>query len=77
MLELSQNWYNEFSGFLICIDVYGVWGTKTSVITIKDVMGRENEDVLEVSDGTPGDPWTGICDIYISFGSLRHTSWWK
>ncbi|KAJ9556097.1 hypothetical protein OSB04_010711 [Centaurea solstitialis] len=77
MLELSENWYNKFSGFLIFIDVYGVWGTRNSVITIKDVMGTENEDVLEVSDGTLGDPWTGICYLYISFGSLRHTSWWK
>ncbi|KAJ9556171.1 hypothetical protein OSB04_010785 [Centaurea solstitialis] len=76
MLELPRNWYNEFSGFLICIHVN--WYYKKGVITIKDVMGRENEDVIEVSDGTSHHDWGSIiCYIYISFGSLRHTSWWK
>ncbi|KAJ9556013.1 hypothetical protein OSB04_010627 [Centaurea solstitialis] len=73
MLELSPNSYNKFSGLLICIDVYGVWGTRNSVITIKDMMGTENEDVLEVSDGTLGDPWTGICYLYI-YPSSKHTT---
>ncbi|KVH87450.1 Leucine-rich repeat-containing protein, partial [Cynara cardunculus var. scolymus] len=79
MLELPRNWYNEFSGFLICFIVKWMLGDIHNVITIEDVMGRENEDVLEVSDGTPKLIWGEAyrCYIYISFGSLRHTSWWK
>ncbi|KVH91126.1 Leucine-rich repeat-containing protein [Cynara cardunculus var. scolymus] len=78
MLELPRNWYNEFSGFLICVKVEGIPG-EIHVITIEDVMGRENEDVLEVSDGTPKEAWDNrcMCYIYVSFGSLRHTLWWK
>ncbi|KVH91079.1 hypothetical protein Ccrd_006906, partial [Cynara cardunculus var. scolymus] len=79
MLELPRNWYNEFSGFLICINVGGFFSRKYDEITIEDVMGRENEDVLEVSDGTPKVIWREVyrCYIYISCSSLRHTSWWK
>ncbi|KAJ9556138.1 hypothetical protein OSB04_010752 [Centaurea solstitialis] len=75
MLELPRNWYNEFSGFLICINDW--FRGNNGVITIKDVMGRENKDVMEVSDGTSNPTFGSICYIYISFGSLRHTSWWK
>ncbi|KAJ9539480.1 hypothetical protein OSB04_032213 [Centaurea solstitialis] len=77
MLELPRNWYKEFDGFLICIFGKMFYG-KDDVITIEDVMDKENEDVLEVSDGTPMEAWDNfMCYIYISFGSLRHTSWWK
>ncbi|KAJ9556170.1 hypothetical protein OSB04_010784 [Centaurea solstitialis] len=76
MLELPDNWYNEFSGFLICIHVDPVFNKKV-VITIKDMMAGENEDVLKVSDGTSGHTRDTVSYLYISFGSLRHTSWWK
>ncbi|KVH87637.1 Leucine-rich repeat-containing protein, partial [Cynara cardunculus var. scolymus] len=82
MLELPRNWYNKFSGFLICLKVEGMIGNNSNVITIEDVMGRENEDVLEVSDDETfkwirGKGEVYKCYIYISCSSLRHTSWWK
>ncbi|KVI05549.1 uncharacterized protein LOC112524434 [Cynara cardunculus var. scolymus] len=78
-LQLPWNWYNEFSGFLVYVDK-GFWGSK-EVIIIKDVLGMANGDgVLEVSNKTEHDEERtmtakGIC--YISFGSLRKTSWWN
>ncbi|XP_024995962.1 TMV resistance protein N-like [Cynara cardunculus var. scolymus] len=72
MLELPRNWYNEFSGFLICINVGGIFSSKYDEITIEDVMGRENEDVLEVSDGTPKEAWDNRCMCYIYMYPLVH-----
>ncbi|KVH91077.1 Leucine-rich repeat-containing protein, partial [Cynara cardunculus var. scolymus] len=63
MLELPRNWYNEFSGFLICVN--RIFDNMSHVITIEDVMGRENEDVLEVSDGTPKDIWGEFVEAYL------------
>ncbi|KAJ9554620.1 LOW QUALITY PROTEIN: hypothetical protein OSB04_018665 [Centaurea solstitialis] len=76
-LQLPQNWYSEFSGFLVYIDecYFG-----TDKVIIKDVLGMENEDeVLEVSDKTEDDEDTMGARVvwYISFGSLRNTSWWN
>ncbi|KVH87640.1 Leucine-rich repeat-containing protein, partial [Cynara cardunculus var. scolymus] len=67
MLELPRNWYNEFSGFLIFIKVKMLFNIFGDVITIEDVMGRENEDILEVSDGTPEKTRDEVyrCYIYI------------
>ncbi|KAJ9554658.1 hypothetical protein OSB04_018703 [Centaurea solstitialis] len=82
-LQLPWNWYNEFSGFLISVNWHM---SKGDAIVIKDVIGMENEDDdLEVSDGTPqiDEYMVGICSqemggmSYISFSSLRHTSWWN
>ncbi|KAJ9560914.1 hypothetical protein OSB04_006074 [Centaurea solstitialis] len=73
VLELPPNWYNEFSGFLIytTIEAYANFPDR---IVIKDRMGRENQDdVLEVA--TDSKNVRRMC--YISFGSLRHTTWWN
>ncbi|XP_024989853.1 TMV resistance protein N-like [Cynara cardunculus var. scolymus] len=77
-LQLPWNWYNEFSGFLVYVDKVNWLGD--GLIVIKDVLGRENEDdALEVSNKTEHEEETmraeAIC--YISFGSLRNTSWWN
>ncbi|KAI3733742.1 hypothetical protein L6452_13197 [Arctium lappa] len=74
-LLLPPNWCDEFSGFLVyCDDQHK---NSDVVITMMDVMGWENEDgVLEVSN--EDEEWkrmSGMC--YISFSSLRYTSWWK
>ncbi|KVI05556.1 Leucine-rich repeat-containing protein, partial [Cynara cardunculus var. scolymus] len=82
LLQLTWNWYNEFCGFLIYIGRSNWYGEE--VIVIKDVLGMENGDgVLEVSNkpdhhDDDEDGMTaakGMC--YISFGSLRNTSWWN
>ena len=60
--------------------------SKGDAIVIKDVIDMENEDDdFEVSDETPqiDEYMVGICSqemggmCYISFSSLRHTSWWN
>ncbi|XP_024989844.1 TMV resistance protein N-like [Cynara cardunculus var. scolymus] len=75
MLELPWNWYNECSGFLI----YANWRfLEGSVITMKDVMGGEDEDdVLEVSYEEDERSKMGYSICYIPLGSLRNTSWWN
>ncbi|KAJ9554622.1 hypothetical protein OSB04_018667 [Centaurea solstitialis] len=85
-LLLPWNWYNEFSGFLVYVDDRRM--DKEIVITMKDVMDRENEDdVLEVSNKVTGRKRLKsfgrkrhkrvgrMC--YIPFDSLKHTSWWN
>ncbi|KAJ9554648.1 hypothetical protein OSB04_018693 [Centaurea solstitialis] len=71
MLELPPNWYNEFSGFLI-------YTTSGDEFAIEDGMGKEDEDdVLKV----PNDEDEVFLVVntmrYISFGALRHTTWWN
>ncbi|KAJ9554659.1 hypothetical protein OSB04_018704 [Centaurea solstitialis] len=93
MLQLPLNWYNEFGGFLIYIDGEGegyqsiVAQSQEHIIRIDDVMGKDYEDnVLEAFGGTQtlkideveddeSEKADAVC--YISFNSLRHTSWWN
>ncbi|KAJ9554623.1 hypothetical protein OSB04_018668 [Centaurea solstitialis] len=77
MLQLPWNWYNDFCGFLIYI---GGAKRQEHLIRINDVMGMDYEDnVLKGFDETheidESEMVSAIC--YISFGSLRHTSWWN
>ncbi|XP_024989989.1 TMV resistance protein N-like [Cynara cardunculus var. scolymus] len=74
-LQLPWNWYSEYSGFLVYVEYWIPY--MHEVITIDDVVGRENEgDVLEVSnEDEESEKTSGMC--YISFVSLRDTSWWN
>ncbi|KAJ9554660.1 hypothetical protein OSB04_018705 [Centaurea solstitialis] len=86
MLELPWNCYYEFSGFLIYATGFM---DKGGLLLINDTMGLENEDdetteaddVSEVSDYETTDEdeerKTVVAMCYISFGSLRHTTWWN
>ncbi|KAJ9554584.1 hypothetical protein OSB04_018629 [Centaurea solstitialis] len=70
VLELPPNWYNEFSGFLIYATGYD--GECPNEIFIMDGMGRE----IETSDEDEAiETVRRMC--YISFGALRHTTWWN
>ncbi|KAJ9554657.1 hypothetical protein OSB04_018702 [Centaurea solstitialis] len=67
-LELPRNWYNDFSGFLICMKNLS---SNDHLIVIGDVLDMDYEDdVLQTFD-----EMSGMC--YISFGSLRQTTWWS
>ncbi|KAJ9554590.1 hypothetical protein OSB04_018635 [Centaurea solstitialis] len=73
-LQLPWNWHDNFSGFLVYIDCWDkLW---SNVIVIKEVMGRENkDDILEVSnEDEKSKRMKGL--QYISFNSLKDTSWW-
>ncbi|KVI05547.1 Leucine-rich repeat-containing protein [Cynara cardunculus var. scolymus] len=89
-LQLPWNWYSEFCGFLISIKSLN--GNMEEVIVIKDVLGMENGDgVLDKPDHHDDDDddeeeesrtaaaaaAAAIAMCYISFGSLRNTSWWN
>ena len=73
-LQLPHNWYNDFSGFLFC--------TNESVFECLIVIKQE-EACLDVQpdhrpefDSDPeSDEYSRVG--YVSFGSLRHTSWWN
>ena len=70
-LQLPHNWYNDFSGFLLCTAI-------ECLIVIK-----QEETCLDVQrDHWPEFDSNPECDEYstvgyVSFGSLRHTSWWN
>ncbi|PWA43677.1 NB-ARC domains-containing protein [Artemisia annua] len=72
-LQLPHNWYNDFSGFLLFTDKVGL-----HLIVIK-----QEETCLDVQpdhwpefDSNPeSDKYSRVG--YVSFGSLRHTSWWN
>ncbi|MFS7950347.1 putative TIR domain, AAA+ ATPase domain, P-loop containing nucleoside triphosphate hydrolase [Helianthus anomalus] len=74
-LELPANWWNDFSGFLICFALSNYYFQVTDGyrISMKQVSGMDSEDyvVWEKSE-------TDISTIvwYVSFGSLRKTTWW-
>ncbi|PWA41093.1 NB-ARC domains-containing protein [Artemisia annua] len=76
-LQLPHNWYNDFSGFLLCTDKYE-YMYQPYLIVIK-----QEETLLDVQpDHWPEFDSNPECDEYflvgyVSFGSLRHTSWWN
>ncbi|KAJ9554323.1 hypothetical protein OSB04_018368 [Centaurea solstitialis] len=69
-LQLPWNWYSEFCGFLVYIDWYM---NEDAVIIINEVLRRENDD----DDDNDEETITADGMWYISFGSLRDTSWWN
>ncbi|KAK1436882.1 hypothetical protein QVD17_02666 [Tagetes erecta] len=74
-LELQQNWCNDFSGFLFCFVIPNLYGMTGSIsISIKSCGTDYEEDMVwEESDGD-SDKHTFMW--YVSFGSLRDTTWW-
>ncbi|MFS7950326.1 putative TIR domain, P-loop containing nucleoside triphosphate hydrolase [Helianthus anomalus] len=74
-LELPENWCNDFTGFLMCFDTSYAFDIDVDGcdISMKQESGMDFEDdgVWEESDG-------GLYTLvwYVSFGSLRHTTWW-
>ncbi|KAJ9554474.1 hypothetical protein OSB04_018519 [Centaurea solstitialis] len=73
-LQLPGNWKIEFSGFLVYVYGNKLRRRHQEVIMIEEVKGMENKgDILEDEDEEEEEE--GMC--YISFVSLKDTSWWK
>nr|XP_043637859.1 disease resistance protein RUN1-like [Erigeron canadensis] len=74
--QLPENWYNDFSGFLMCAALPYVMNYIE--ITMKCVMvsGLDSQDdddmAWEAGVGTDKRTWVG----YVLFGLLKHTLWW-
>ncbi|GJX53498.1 hypothetical protein Tco_1020985 [Tanacetum coccineum] len=74
-LQLPHNWYNDFSGFLLCTDT---WLTGPRLIVIKEEETRldvQRDYWPEFDSDHESNLYSTIG--YVSFGSLRHTSWWN
>ncbi|KAJ0579302.1 putative TIR domain, P-loop containing nucleoside triphosphate hydrolase [Helianthus annuus] len=73
-LELPENWCNDFTGFLMCAVTSYPFIMAGCDISMKQESGMDFEDdgVWKESDG--GHYTTLVW--YVSFGSLRHTTWW-
>ncbi|KAJ9554475.1 hypothetical protein OSB04_018520, partial [Centaurea solstitialis] len=73
-LQLPGNWKIEFSGFLVYVNANKLRRRHQEVIMIEEVKGMENKgDILE--DEEEEEEAKSMC--YISFVSLKDTSWWK
>ncbi|KAF5808011.1 putative leucine-rich repeat domain superfamily [Helianthus annuus] len=72
-LELPENWCNDFTGFLMCFVTSYTFDMIRCDISMKQESGMDFEDdwVWEESDGG-----RHTLVWYVSFGSLRHTTWW-
>ncbi|KAI3802735.1 hypothetical protein L1987_30876 [Smallanthus sonchifolius] len=78
-LELRENWCNDFSGFLMVVtfpyDSCSIeYGIGISIAQVLSGMDLEDDVVWEESDGDSDKYMTWVW--YVSFGSLRPTTWW-
>ncbi|KAI7756210.1 hypothetical protein M8C21_032416 [Ambrosia artemisiifolia] len=74
-LKLPENWSNDFSGFLICVvGTYEIshYSQRISMEHVLSGMDYEDDVAWEESDN---DKRTLVW--YVSFASLRHTTWWS
>ncbi|KAI3763081.1 hypothetical protein L1987_53531 [Smallanthus sonchifolius] len=72
-LQLPENWCNDFSGFLMC----AVLSDRTcfTSLNMKQVMsGMKSEDDVVWDESYSNKFRTYVW--YVSFASLRHTTWW-
>lgn len=70
-LQLPHNWYNDYSGFLLCTSKLG-----QCLIVIKHEETHNVQlDHWPEFDRNPGSDEYGSVG-YVSFGSLRNTLWW-
>ncbi|GKE79174.1 hypothetical protein Tco_1545294 [Tanacetum coccineum] len=74
-MQLPQNYCNDFCEFLMCAVVKENYGNYRK-ITMKHkksiLTGRNSQQVLWDKSAYGVATWLG----YVSFGSLRQTSWW-
>ncbi|XP_021991012.1 disease resistance protein RUN1-like [Helianthus annuus] len=74
-LKLPENWSNDFSGFLMCaVGTYEIsyYSQRICMEHVSSCMEYKDDMVWEESDN---DKRTLIW--YVSFASLKHTSWWN
>ncbi|KAJ9554594.1 hypothetical protein OSB04_018639 [Centaurea solstitialis] len=75
-LLLPQNWYDQFSGFLVYMNDPRLIDRDEVEIIMKDVTGSAKEnDVLEEYNGVEGFDSFRMC--YIPFNLVRHSSRWN
>nr|XP_043632609.1 disease resistance protein Roq1-like [Erigeron canadensis] len=76
-LHLPNNWHDDFCGFLMCAVFTTGYRNEAVKMSMKQPMSEEGMDSRQndvVWEDSMGDisTWVG----YISFGLLKHTSWW-
>ncbi|KAD4585081.1 hypothetical protein E3N88_22682 [Mikania micrantha] len=76
-LQLPENWWNEFSGFLMCgvmsrfyVNIF----TRISKNEEMNGMDSEHDVFWEETDADAGNYNSWVA--YVSFGWLRQTAWW-
>nr|XP_043608861.1 TMV resistance protein N-like [Erigeron canadensis] len=78
-LQVPENWYNHFSGFLFCVVLDGYFYVPkiTTCMKHEKLTGdsTRTQDYVYWEE-TRNDKHTSTCMIYISFGLLRNTLWW-
>ncbi|KAJ0614202.1 hypothetical protein HanIR_Chr02g0059791 [Helianthus annuus] len=73
-LKLPENWCNHFHGFLMCFVSkrrFLLWHQVS--LSIEHAMSdTDSDDVVWEESDTDKSTWVW----YVSFGSLKHTTWW-
>ncbi|GJW87964.1 Toll/interleukin-1 receptor domain-containing protein [Tanacetum coccineum] len=72
-LQLSPNWYSDYSGFLICAVLTGSYNLPQKITMKLEKRMDCQQDVVWEESFDDKITWVG----YVSFGSLRHTAWWN
>ncbi|XP_071697030.1 TMV resistance protein N-like [Rutidosis leptorrhynchoides] len=75
-LQLPQNWYNDFCGFLMC-SVLKKGSIRNQRISLKHEQSKRMGMNVEPGlwkECDEDDKYTRV--VYVSFDSLRHTTWW-
>ncbi|XP_076901070.1 TMV resistance protein N-like [Bidens hawaiensis] len=77
-LQLSENWCNDFSGFLICAVLPSFHpsdsGVYRSINVYEEMNGMDSQHDDEIWKLESYGKYTLMA--YVSFGSLRRTVWW-
>lgn len=73
-LQLPHNWYNDFSGFLLWTDKY-LWRYLIVIKQEETCLDVQPDHWPEFDKNPESDEYSSVG--YVSFGSLRHTSWWN
>ncbi|KAK9064717.1 hypothetical protein SSX86_016099 [Deinandra increscens subsp. villosa] len=72
-LQLTEDWCNKFSGFLMCFASYE-YERYAHINMERVISGMESEDGEAWEEGDSPRRYTEVW--YVSFASLRHTKWW-
>ncbi|KAJ0586431.1 putative TIR domain, P-loop containing nucleoside triphosphate hydrolase [Helianthus annuus] len=76
-LQLPENWCNDFGGFLMCaIFTHKLYGSDCVWIRMNEATSDTNAQDDVVWEESVRDKYRSTWVWYISFGSLRHTTWW-
>lgn len=73
-MQLPENWYNDFYGFLFCAVTHGLINPVISMKHMeKSVDSQDDDDVYWEENEDYCITWV----TYVSFSLLRNTSWWN